>query len=109
MNMYTSGEYLARNPTWHEEDSSWKASQIVSLLHANRVTPGSVCEIGCGAGEIIRCMASNLPDSRFVGYDISPQAISRAQHKTRANLSYIEGDAFASDTHYDLAMAIERV
>lgn len=107
MNIYTSGEYLAHNPTWHEEDSSWKARQIVSLLHANCVTPSTVCEVGCGAGEIIRCMASDFPESTFVGWDISPQAISRAQTKTKVNLSYIEGDAFASDAHYDLAMAVD--
>jgi len=107
MSIYTSGEYLAHNPTWHAEDSPWKARQIISLLRANHLTPDSVCEVGCGAGEIIRCMASDSPNSDFVGYDISPQAISRAQDKAGANLSYIEGDALASGTHYDLAMAID--
>jgi hypothetical protein len=29
--MYTSSEYLENNPTWHLEDSLWKARQILKI------------------------------------------------------------------------------
>lgn len=35
--IYTDGSYLANNPSWHEEDSPWKARQIIRLLEANRL------------------------------------------------------------------------
>ncbi|HVB75218.1 MAG TPA: hypothetical protein VNE38_16830 [Ktedonobacteraceae bacterium] len=30
--VYTSGEYLEKNPTWHVEESPWKAKQIMRML-----------------------------------------------------------------------------
>ena len=30
--MYKSGEYLEKNPTWHVEESPWKARQIMRML-----------------------------------------------------------------------------
>src|SRR5213075_586346 len=52
--IYQSGEYLDKNPTYHVEDSAWKARQIFQMIEKNRVKPASVCEVGCGAGEILK-------------------------------------------------------
>ncbi len=52
--IYTSGEYLAKNPTWHIEDSSWKAMQIIRMIAQNHLAPKTICEVGCGAGEILK-------------------------------------------------------
>jgi len=51
--MYRSNEYLKNNPTWHVEDSPWKAKQILKIIGNNNLQPNSICEIGCGAGEIL--------------------------------------------------------
>jgi len=47
------GNYLENNPTWHIEDSPWKAKQIFKMLNKNSINPKSIAEIGCGAGEIL--------------------------------------------------------
>jgi 2-polyprenyl-3-methyl-5-hydroxy-6-metoxy-1,4-benzoquinol methylase len=82
--IYTSGLYQEKHPHWHVEESPWKARQILRMLQQNRLSPGSICEIGCGAGEILRQLQMHLDEKcTFWGYDISPQAIAMAN--TRAN------------------------
>ena len=49
---YEDGRYAAANPTWHEEDSPWKAGRIASLLARHGLLPATmatVAEVGCGA------------------------------------------------------------
>jgi ubiquinone/menaquinone biosynthesis C-methylase UbiE len=38
-----------------------------------------VLEVGCGSGRALNLMASEFPKSSFVGYDLSEEAIGRAQ------------------------------
>ena len=52
-NIYENGRYFDKNPAWHTEDSPWKARQILSCLNRNHIRPKSVCEVGCGAGEVL--------------------------------------------------------
>jgi hypothetical protein len=47
-NIYETNEYLDNNPTWHVEDSSWKAGQILKIIQRSNLQPNSICEIGCG-------------------------------------------------------------
>ncbi|HVQ39324.1 MAG TPA: hypothetical protein VMS31_17425, partial [Pyrinomonadaceae bacterium] len=58
--IYQTGEYVERNPTYHVEDSPWKAQHILSLMQKNALQPRTICEIGCGAGEILRQLQSWL-------------------------------------------------
>ena len=51
--LYLDGEYQLKNPAWHVEESAWKAWQILRILRRNRVSPATVCEVGCGAGEVL--------------------------------------------------------
>jgi hypothetical protein len=82
--IYQTGEYVEKNPTYHVEDSSWKATHILQILRRQNIQPQTVGEIGCGAGEILRQLQLRLPRSvELHGYDISPQAIGLCQ--TRAN------------------------
>ncbi|AFL80696.1 hypothetical protein Aeqsu_1200 [Aequorivita sublithincola DSM 14238] len=41
-----NGEYLQKNPTWHIEDSPWKASQIVKMLARNPINPQMLFQSG---------------------------------------------------------------
>ena len=43
-----------------------------------------VLEIGCGDGEHLIAAASYLPGARFVGFDLSAEAIARGQHMAGA-------------------------
>jgi ubiquinone/menaquinone biosynthesis C-methylase UbiE len=72
--IYNDGTYLESNPQWHAEDSPWKAAKILDILGKNNVTPTSVCEVGCGVGEILISMYDKMPSTvSFFGYDISPR------------------------------------
>jgi ubiquinone/menaquinone biosynthesis C-methylase UbiE len=53
MNIYTDGQYLQNNPTWHGEHSAWKADHIAAMLNKNNVAATTIAEIGCGAGGVI--------------------------------------------------------
>ncbi len=108
---YRDGTYLADNPTWHEEDSAWKATQIQRLLQANAVDPATVCEIGCGAGEVLTRLASFYDsDVVFSGYEISPQAFEICRHKEASNVRFYHGDALTlRDASFDVVMAIDVV
>ena len=52
--LYTRGAHLENNPTWHVENSPWKAQQIIKMMKRNDIRPKTVCEVGCRAGEILR-------------------------------------------------------
>jgi len=73
--MYIDGEYLKHNPTWDVEDAPWKADLIFRMLQKHRLEPKTICEVGCGSGEILHHLQQRMPVScEFTGYEISPQA-----------------------------------
>ena len=51
---YNDGSYLLKNRTWDVEDSPWKVKRIIELINKNNISPKSIVDIGCGAGEIIK-------------------------------------------------------
>jgi 2-polyprenyl-3-methyl-5-hydroxy-6-metoxy-1,4-benzoquinol methylase len=106
--IYTGGEYLDHNPTWHAEDSPWKAGQILRMLGRHQLPLRSICEVGCGAGEILSVLHQRLPaDVEFVGYDVSPQAIALARPRTQTRLEFREADLLATDERFDLLLTID--
>src|ERR1700761_2523444 len=91
--LYIDGRYEALHPTWHAEDSEWKGRQVLAMLRRNRIEPRSVCEVGCGAGGILRMLRRNLsPECNLVGYEISPQAHARCEVHTDESLRFVLGD-----------------
>src|SRR5579859_2700572 len=80
--IYTDGTYLRNNPAWHADDSAWKAGHIAAMLERHALAPATVCEVGCGAGEVLRALATRLDAStRFIGYEISPDAFALCASK----------------------------
>ena len=71
-----NSNYLEANPTWHTEDSPWKATQILKMIERNSLQPKTVVEIGCGAGEILNQLHQRIADKtiEFSGYEIAPDA-----------------------------------
>jgi cyclopropane fatty-acyl-phospholipid synthase-like methyltransferase len=108
-NIYVGGEYVERNPLYHVEDSPWKARQILKLVEKHGLRFRSVCEIGCGAGEILRQLQLKLPrDVTFHGYDISPQAIALCRQRENETLRFFCEDLLAKDTPpFDLLLCID--
>jgi hypothetical protein len=105
---YTGGEYLRRHPDWHAGDSPFKARQVRRMLERNQLSPASVCEVGSGAGEILRELHDTLgPDVHYVGYDISPQAHELAKPKASERLRFELGDVTKLDVHFDLMLVMD--
>lgn len=108
-NIYVNGEYLARTPAWHVDEAPFKVPQVLKMLAAHRLTPRTVGDIGCGAGEVLRLLQESLdPACRFWGYDISPQAVAMGQGRANDRLQFKVADV-CDDDHvpFDLVLALD--
>jgi ubiquinone/menaquinone biosynthesis C-methylase UbiE len=92
-NQYVNGRYLEKVKDWHEGDAVWKAANVLQMIKNNRLSPHSICDVGCGTGgvviELLRLMDESV---QFTGFDISPQAISLARQKHNSRIRFIPGD-----------------
>lgn len=110
MNQYQDGTYLSKNPTWDVEDSPWKAENVIKILQRNQLSPTSIAEVGCGAGEILRQLYECFPEScELYGYDISPQAIEICRQREADRLQFYLQDILEAETiaTLDLIMALD--
>lgn len=107
--IYTDGTYLAGHGSWHQEDSPWKARHIKAILERNGIDFTSLCEVGCGAGEILNVLFRSLPGGKqLYGYEISPQAFALCRSKTWDGLTFRLGDLLAeSEASFDVLLAID--
>ena len=105
LSMYNDGRYLSRHPGWHENDSVWKASQVLSLLSERDFRPTSIVDIGCGTGGVLEVIAGALNGTRLVGYDLSAQAIAMVERSDRVELKV--GTPHDVNEHYDLLLSLD--
>lgn len=103
------GTFVEDSRSGREVDSPWKARQILKMLDRHGIEPATVCEVGCGTGEVIRELADALGHDRsYVGLDISARAIARASEKSAPHLRFARGDIRSMETpFFDLLMAID--
>jgi len=110
MSIYEDEKYLSENKTWHVEDSPWKATQILRLINGHNIKlgTGTICEVGCGAGEILVQLSRQLSnDCTFVGYDISPQLQNMWRERENDRIRFISQDFRTSKEFYDILMFID--
>ena len=107
--MYMSDEYIENNPTWHIEDSPWKAKQILKIIEKNGLNPNSIAEVGCGAGEILHQLFLKMNNSiSFAGYEISPCAFDLCIQRKADRLEYKLENIFENNNaYYNIVMAID--
>jgi cyclopropane fatty-acyl-phospholipid synthase-like methyltransferase len=106
--MYEGDLYAEKNPTWHEEDAPWKAGHIERMIKKNKIACDSICEIGCGTGEILLTLEKAFPAATLSGYEISPQAFRRSAQKETSRTEFHLKDLLSeSDLHFDLVLAID--
>lgn len=107
--LYTSGEYLEKWPGWHVEISPWQARQITRMMKRNHLMPKTICEVGCGAGEILKQLQAHMNDeATFWGYEISPQAFKLCQERANARLHFKLADfTQEEDSFFDLILIID--
>ena len=109
-NRYVEGHYEARNPRWHVEESPWKAEQILRILRKHNRQPRTICEVGCGAGEILSHLYNQLPSTVVLhGYDISPHAIELCKKHQKPRLAFHLGDLLQEEVvrPFDLVLTID--
>jgi 2-polyprenyl-3-methyl-5-hydroxy-6-metoxy-1,4-benzoquinol methylase len=107
--MYQTGEYLEKNPTYHVEDSPFKADQILTMIEKHNLKPHSICEVGCGAGEILNQLQKKLPaDVQFYGYEISPQAFELCQGRENERIHFFCEDLLTNTSAtFDLLLCLD--
>jgi ubiquinone/menaquinone biosynthesis C-methylase UbiE len=78
----------------------------------------SVLDLGCGRGKALNLMARVFPNSRFVGYDLSEEAIEYAENEARQlNLKNVRFEVldltcfheFASEKSYDFVTTFDAI
>jgi len=105
---YESGEYLANNPTWDEEDSEWKARQVLITFDRNHLTPKSVVEVGCGAGGILASLHDALPKVDYSGFEIAADASKFWEKHRSKGISFVIGDFLqAQSSHFDVLLLLD--
>jgi cyclopropane fatty-acyl-phospholipid synthase-like methyltransferase len=106
---YTQGRYLEHAPDWHSNEAEWKAQKVFQCISQHGLFPKSVCDVGCGAGEVLRHLHLRLgPGVQCTGFDISPQAIAIAAPKARERLKYLNVDfCTQSSERFDLVLALD--
>ncbi len=106
---YLNGEYIQKNPTFHVEDSSWKVEQICKMLNRNKLLPKTVCEIGCGSGEIVRLLEKKISGLESIhGFEISPQAYELCKQRETELLKFYNLNLFEQKAvKYDLMLSID--
>ena len=109
--IYTSGQYQIENPTWHVEDSPWKTEKILTMLRRNGISPRTICEAGCGGGEILSQLQIKMDDAcEFWGYEISPYAFSLCKRRSNDRLHFILQDILEVESRsFDLMLLIDLI
>lgn len=106
-NIYNDNTYLRLNPTWHVEDSFWKAVQVHKILSKNQITAKTIAEVGCGAGEILKQLSLMCPEKNYLGYEISPQAYSLCASRESSNCKFIMGDILKTNNFFDVCLCMD--
>lgn len=105
--IYLDGEYADNNPLFHVEDSAWKAEQIYRGINAASLSPKTIAEVGCGAGEILVQLAEKIPETKLTGFEISPQGFGLCKGRATGQINYVNSDVFSNEDKFDLMLCID--
>lgn len=110
-NAYTDGGYLEKNPLWHADESPFKVTQILRMFDKDDLHPQTICEVGCGAGEVLRLLQEKMDNTcRFWGYDISPQSLAMCEKKGNDRLQFRLADISQEEGNFfDLILVLDVV
>src|SRR3569833_2547256 len=106
-NIYLDETYLSINPTRHVEDPTWKAQQIDKMLSMNNINATTVCEVGCGAGEILKQLSAKHPTTMFFGYELSPQAFELCKTRESEKVKYFMKNLLDTEDRFDVLLCID--
>jgi trans-aconitate methyltransferase len=76
------------------------------MVRKHRLNPASICDLGCGTGGVLDRLSRELPpETRLVGYEISPQAIALAPPERKDRITIVNRDR--PDQHFDLLLMLD--
>ncbi len=113
-------------PRFHKVMAEESYQTVVSSLEAHILpiaeglvkqleTGIDVLDIGCGSGRALHRLAKSFPSSRFSGYDLSPDAVEKAEADARqdglTNLRFEQKDLtqWNETENYDLVTAFDAI
>ena len=107
--LYAGGGYLEKNPLWHTDESPWKAKYVLHMMAKNLIAPKTICDVGCGAGEMLRLIQDGMDEGcTFWGYEISPQAFELCQRRANERLHFKLADIRQEEgVHFDLILVMD--
>jgi ubiquinone/menaquinone biosynthesis C-methylase UbiE len=63
------------------------------MLNRQTITPRTICEVGCGAGEVLKQLQQLLTnDCDLLGCDVSPRAIELCGSRANEKLHFLLWD-----------------
>ncbi|MDB2475079.1 class I SAM-dependent methyltransferase [Amylibacter sp.] len=106
---FNDGDYLSKNSDWHVADSPWKAMQIDKIITRNDLNPETICEVGCGAGEILKQLSlkPKYNEVKFTGYEISDDAYELCKERASKKLTFNKKDLLEEEKRYDIILCID--
>lgn len=116
-NQYVTGEYGARCPSWHKEDSEWKAGQLMQSIPPDfwdqvGGDPVRLVDIGCGAGAVLghvcRSLSSMGKKVRGIGIDIADEARTHARQDW-PELTFRQQSIHELDEPFDIGLLMDVV
>jgi SAM-dependent methyltransferase len=66
-----------------------------------------VCDVGCGAGEVLRHIHDRLRPERLVGYEVAEVAFDLCRGRATERLEFRFEDAAASPEHFDVMLLLD--
>lgn len=103
-----NSEYLQKNQSYHTEDSSYKANNIIKILKKNNILFKDVVEVGCGAGQVLNCISEHFGKGvQFKGYDISKDGIQYAKQNSRSDIEFFNDDFLKLESKHELLLLID--
>jgi SAM-dependent methyltransferase len=105
--MRYEADYASNNPQWHLEDAEDKVRDVLSSVARTQLTIRSMCDIGCGVGEVLAQLHRRLLTERAVGYDVSHYAIELAKQREAPGLTFRAADASSDSETFDVMLLLD--
>ncbi len=105
--IYSNGQYLRLHPGWDGEDAILKGAWIRKMIDKHRLPVAEVVEVGCGSGRILSELSSHYRDTRFKGFEISPEALNIARQFAGERIELYEQELPGTGNPADLLLLID--
>lgn len=118
-NLYTTDEYITKNPTLHEEDSPWKIEKLLPLIDkfmkSNTKNTINLLDVGGGAGVILNALSSYITQNYQVKVnkyilDLSPKMLQAQASRNPDIIKALPEDIRKTslpNKHFDLTLLVD--